>query len=50
MRMRGEGIFAEQTRVLFDVAARRAGLNQMEHRLSSVHFRRPGGTQLEFLS
>ena len=46
-RMRGEGIFAQQTSELFHVAARRAGLNQTEFSLSTEHFRRPGGTQLE---
>jgi DNA repair photolyase len=48
-RMRGQGIFAEQTRLLFEVAARRAGLNQAEIKLSTAHFRRPGGVQLELL-
>jgi DNA repair photolyase len=48
-RMRGEGIFAEQIKLLFTVAARRAGLNQTEIKLSTAHFRRPGGTQLELL-
>jgi DNA repair photolyase len=48
-RMRGEGIFAEQIEQLFSVAARRAGLNQTESPLSTAHFRRPGGTQLELL-
>lgn len=46
-RMRGEGIFAEQIRRMFDVTARRAGLNREEIRLSTAHFRRPGGVQLE---
>jgi DNA repair photolyase len=48
-RMRGEGIFAEQIKQLFAVSARRAGLNQAEIKLSTAHFRRPGGTQLELL-
>ena len=48
-RMRGEGIFAEQIKQLFTVAARRAGLNREELALSSAHFRRPGGVQLEML-
>jgi len=48
-RMRGEGIFAEQIRQLFEVSARRAGLNRTEIKLSTAHFRRPGGTQLELL-
>jgi DNA repair photolyase len=46
-RMRGEGIFAQQLQELFKVAARRAGLNQNNFALSTEHFRRPGGTQLE---
>jgi DNA repair photolyase len=45
-RMKGEGIFAEQIRDLFTVAARRAGLNQERHELSAAHFRRAGGEQL----
>jgi DNA repair photolyase len=48
-RMRGEGIFAEQTKQLFEVSARRAGLNRSEINLSSSAFRRPGGVQLELL-
>ena len=48
-RMRGEGIFAEQIRLMFDVATRRAGLNREATALSTAHFRRPGGTQLELL-
>jgi DNA repair photolyase len=48
-RMRGQGIFAEQTRQMFEVAARRAGLSQHHPPLSTAHFRRPGGTQLELL-
>lgn len=45
-RFRGEGIFAEQIRELFAVAARRAGLERGFRELSTAHFRRPGGTQL----
>jgi DNA repair photolyase len=45
-RMHGEGIFADQIRDLFQVAARRAGLNQDRAELSTEHFRRPGGQQL----
>ena len=48
-RMRGEGLFAEQIKLLFAVAARRAGLNREELALSAAHFRRPGGVQLEML-
>jgi DNA repair photolyase len=48
-RMRGQGVFAEQISQLFDVATRRAGLNREERGLSTAHFRRPGGVQLELL-
>lgn len=48
-RMRGQGIFAEQIKQMFEVAARRAGLNREEIALSTAHFRRPGGVQLELL-
>ncbi len=46
-RMRGEGIFADQIHDLFKTAARRAGLSLGEIELSTAHFRRPGGAQLE---
>lgn len=48
-RMKGDGLFAEQIKQLFEVSARRAGLNRAEIKLSTAHFRRPGGTQLELL-
>ncbi len=48
-RMRGQGIFAGQIRQMFEVATRRAGLNREEPPLSTAHFRRPGGVQLELL-
>lgn len=48
-RMRGEGLFADQIRQLFSVAARKAGLAQAGPVLSTAAFRRPGGTQLELL-
>ena len=48
-RMRGEGIFAEQIARMFEVGVRRAGLNRVEFNLSTAHFRRPGGVQLELL-
>jgi DNA repair photolyase len=41
-RMTGHGIFAEQMKAMFDVAARRAGLNQEPFELSTAHFRKPG--------
>ena len=46
-RMRGEGIFATQLEELFRATTRRAGLNREEFSLSTEHFRRPGGQQLE---
>ncbi len=46
-RMSGEGIFAQQLHELFQVTARRAGLNHREFELASDHFLRPGGRQLE---
>jgi len=48
-RMRGEGIFAEQIAKMFAVATRRAGLNQKEVTMTTAHFRRPGGVQMELL-
>lgn len=46
-RMSGEGIFAQQLQELFKAATRRAGLNQENFTLTTEHFRRPGGSQLE---
>ena len=48
-RTAGEGIFAKQISDLFELAARRAGLNQERTTLSTAHFRRPGGEQMELL-
>ncbi|MBC7368816.1 MAG: PA0069 family radical SAM protein [Undibacterium sp.] len=45
-RLKGEGIFADQLRDLFNATARRAGLNQERHVLSTASFRRPGGEQM----
>ena len=47
LRMRGEGIFAEQISRMFEVACRRAGELDREPELSTAFFRRPGGAQLE---
>jgi len=49
-RMRGEGIWADQMRALFDVTARRAGLSVTLPKLSVAHFRRPGGVQLDLFT
>jgi hypothetical protein len=45
--MKGEGVFAKQLQDLFSVAARRAGLGSERFPLSTAHFRRPAGNQLE---
>jgi len=49
-RLKGQGIHADQIRDLFQVAARRAGLNQGHVPLATAHFRRPGGTQLDLFT
>ena len=46
-RMRGEGRFAEQISGLFNLIARRHGLDRPLPPLSAEAFRRPGGTQLD---
>lgn len=46
-RMTGEGVFAEQIRVLFQASARRLGLDREIPPLSNASFRRPGPQQLE---
>jgi DNA repair photolyase len=45
-RMRGEGHFAEQIAGVFELMARKHGLDGPEPLLSTASFRRPGGTQL----
>ncbi|MBI2881116.1 MAG: PA0069 family radical SAM protein [Candidatus Tectomicrobia bacterium] len=45
-RMRGSGVFAEQTAALFRVACRRAGVEGRCPALSTAAFRRPCGDQL----
>lgn len=45
-RMTGEGILAEHLQQMFDVATRRAGMVHAHFGLSTAHFRRPGGEQL----
>jgi DNA repair photolyase len=47
VRMRGEGILAEQIARLFQVACRRVSLATEAPELSTAAFRRPGGTQLD---
>ena len=45
-RMRGEGIFAEQMKALFQLATRKAGITRRWPEFSTEHFRRPGKDQL----
>lgn len=45
-RMRGQGVFAEQIRRLFEVARRKAGLSDESPALSTAAFRRASGTQM----
>lgn len=46
MRMRGDGIFADQVKQMFQIACRRHGFNTSHLELSIGAFRRPGGPQL----
>ena len=46
-RMQGEGIFADQIQQMFDVACRKAGLKDEPRKLTTDHFRRPGGMQMD---
>ncbi|MGB7291635.1 MAG: PA0069 family radical SAM protein [Thermodesulfobacteriota bacterium] len=41
-RMKGDGIFAEQIRQVFEVACRKAGIEGNKFELSKKNFRRPG--------
>ncbi|MFT5444086.1 MAG: DNA repair photolyase, partial [Myxococcota bacterium] len=45
-RMRGDGVFAEQIRALFEISRKRVGLNTESQPLSTASFRRPSGPQL----
>jgi len=45
-RHRGQGVFAEQIRRLFETSARRHGLHRPRPTLSTAAFRRPGDAQL----
>jgi len=49
VRLAGEGIFAEQIRVLFQVAARHWGLDCDPPEISGAGFRRPGPVQLSLV-
>jgi len=46
-RMRGEGVFAEQTRALFELSCRKFGLKRSGPPASTAQFRRPGIDQLD---
>ena len=46
-RMKGKGIYAQQVKNMFDVAKRKAGIEGNITGLSTDHFKRPGGTQLD---
>ncbi len=49
-RMRGEGIFAEQIRKMFEVACRRTGLTQKRVELSTAAFRVPQAAQISLFA
>lgn len=46
-RMRGQGVFAEQIRSLFRVSLKKAGFSDDRTGLSTAHFRRLQGNQME---
>lgn len=48
-RQRGEGVYADHTQALFELARRRHGLADHGPELSTTAFRRPGGQQLDLL-
>lgn len=50
VRMRGNGIFADQIDALFDVAVRKAGIEGNSPNLSVAAFRRPAGAQLSLFA
>jgi DNA repair photolyase len=41
VRMRGEGVFADQIELLFDAAVRKFGMNQQRFQISHAAFRKP---------
>jgi DNA repair photolyase len=45
-RMRGHGIFADQMHAMFEMACKRAGLQDVTIEFDTSNFRRAGGTQL----
>jgi DNA repair photolyase len=46
-RMRGDGIWAQQLKSMFELARRKAGLTGRFPALSTAAFRRPAGPQME---
>ncbi len=46
-RMKGQGIFADEIRRLFEVSRRKAGIGEEGPELSIASFCRPGGSQLQ---
>ena len=49
-RMRGQGPWAEQLKSMFDLAKRKAGITGGFPELSTAHFRRPAGPQMELFA
>jgi DNA repair photolyase len=49
-RMRGQGPWAEQLKSMFDLAKRKAGITGGFPELSTSHFRRPRGPQMELFA
>jgi DNA repair photolyase len=49
-RMKGEGIFAEQMAELFRLACKKAGIHERRPALTTEHFRRPSGPQLDLFA
>lgn len=49
LRMKGKGIYAEQVKDMFEIAKRKAGMNEKMIKLSTEHFKRPHGLQLDLL-
>ena len=46
-RMRGDGIFGQQMAELFQIACKKAGINKRWPELTTEHFLRPSGSQLD---
>lgn len=48
-RMKGKGVYAEQVKNMFELSKRKAGMASGIIPLSTEHFRKPGGLQLDLL-